>query len=50
MNDTQILLLAAILMAPFGFLIIAANLRRSNERRLRKMKQRADIKRKHHIR
>jgi len=50
MNDAHLLLAAAILMAPFGLLIIAANLRRSNQRRLRKMKQRADIKRNYHIR
>jgi len=50
MNDTQILVSAAILMAPFGFLIIAANLKRSNERHLSKLKERADKKTKANIR
>jgi len=50
MNDAQILVAAAILMAPFGLLIIAANLRRSNERHLRKLKERADKKTKTNIR
>ena len=44
MNHSLLTILAIVLMAPFTILIVALNMKRSNERYLRKLKQRADKK------
>jgi len=44
MNHPLLTILAILLMAPFTILVVALNMKRSNERHLRKLKQRADKK------
>jgi hypothetical protein len=44
MNHPFLTILAIVLMAPFTVLVVALNMKRSNERYLRKLKQRADKK------
>lgn len=49
MNHPFLTILAILLMAPFTILVIALNMKRSNARHLRKLKQRADKKAKNNI-
>jgi len=49
MNHPLLTILAIVLMAPFTILVVALNMKRSNERHLRKLKQRADKKAKNNI-
>jgi len=44
MNHPLLTILAILLMAPFTILVVALNMKRSNERHLRKLKKRADKK------
>ena len=46
MNHPFLTILAIVLMAPFTVLVVALNMKRSNERYLRKLKERADKKQK----
>lgn len=46
MNHPLLTILAILLMAPFTVLIVALNMKRSNQRYLSKLKERADKKRK----
>lgn len=50
MKDTVLLIAAIALIMPFAVLIVAANMRRSHERYLRKIKQRTEEKTKTRIR
>jgi len=44
MNYSLLTIIAILLMAPFTVLVVALNMKRSNQRYLRKLKQRADKK------
>lgn len=44
MNHPLLTILAIVLMAPFTVLIVSLNMKRSNERYLSKLKERADKK------
>ena len=46
MNHPFLTILAIVLMAPFTVLVVALNMKRTNERYLRKLKERADKKQK----
>ena len=49
MNHPLLTILAILLMAPFTILVVALNMKRSNQRYLRKLKERADKKAKNNI-
>lgn len=46
MNHPFLTILAIVLMAPFTVLIVSLNMKRSNQRYLSKLKERADKKQK----
>jgi len=46
MNNPLLTIIAIALMAPFTVLVIALNMRKTNDRYLRKLKERADKKQK----
>jgi hypothetical protein len=49
MSNPFIIILIILLMIPFTVLVIALNIRKSNERYLRKLKEKADRKAKNQI-
>jgi len=49
MNHPLLTIIAILLMAPFTVLVVALNMKRSNERYLSKLKQQADKKAKNNI-
>tara|TARA_B110000444_G_C18258375_1_gene330804 strand:+ start:255 stop:407 length:153 start_codon:yes stop_codon:yes gene_type:complete len=49
MNHPLLTILAIVLMAPFTILVVALNMKRSNQRYLSKLKQQADKKAKNNI-
>lgn len=49
MNSEFLTILAIVLMAPFTVLVVALNMKRSNQRYLSKLKQQADKKAKNNI-
>jgi hypothetical protein len=49
MSNPFIIIIIILLMIPFTVLVIALNIRKSNERYLRKLKEKADRKAKNQI-